>query len=333
MTLHLLPLVTVVMLWPRVFVKVSKAHRLITRKEAVILATACITLSLWSTSCGGGGSTAAVPGSALPAAATPTFSPSPGTYTSAQTVTISDATSGASIYFTTNGTTPTTASTPYTGPITVSSSETLQAIATASGYSTSAVASATYTISSSTVSLSPTSLTFSIEPIDVTSSAQSVTLSNTGNAALSNISLTFTGTNASDFGQNTTCGSSLAAGANCTIAVTFTPSIAGTETASLSVSDNASGSPQTVSLSGTGTHDVILSWTASATSGVVGYNVYRGTTSGGESSTPLNSTPVNGTAYTDANVTAGATYYYVVTAVSSSEVQSAASNEVEATVP
>jgi hypothetical protein len=256
-------------------------------------------------------------------------------------VTISDATSGASIYFTTNGTTPTTASTPYTGPITVSSSETLQAIATASGYSTSAVASATYTISSSTVSLSPASLAFSIEPITVTSSPKSVTLSNTGNATLSNISLAFTGTNASDFAENTTCGSSLAAGANCTIAVTFTPSIAGTETASLSISDNASGSPQAVSLSGTGTHAVILSWDPSPTAGVVGYDIYRGTASGGEGSTPLNTSPVAGGCtssttcmYTDETAQAGQTYWYEVTAVASDDVtQSADSNQASATVP
>ena len=68
------------------------------------------------------------------------------TYTSAQTVTITDATTGAAIYYTTNGTTPTTASTLYTGPVTVSSTETLKAIAVASGYSNSAVATATYTI-------------------------------------------------------------------------------------------------------------------------------------------------------------------------------------------
>jgi fibronectin type 3 domain-containing protein len=89
-----------------------------------------------------------------------------------------------------------------------------------------------------------------------------------------------------------------------------------------------------VSLSGTGAHAVILSWTASTTAEVTGYNVYRGTTSGGESSTPLNSTPINGTTYTDENVTAGATYSYLVRAVVSDGVtHSAASNEAVVTIP
>lgn len=86
------------------------------------------------------------------------------------------------------------------------------------------------------------------------------------------------------------------------------------------------------------THVVILSWTASVTPGVAGYWVYRGTTAGGESSTPLNPTMVTGSVstfvYNDTAVTAGATYYYVVTAVASDGVtQSADSNEVSATVP
>jgi len=97
----------------------------------------------------------------LPAAATPSFSPPPGTYTSAQMVTISDATSGAAIYYAINET-PTTASTVYTGAITVSSTETIEAIGAASGFSASAVASATYTINPPPdyqVSVTPNALT------------------------------------------------------------------------------------------------------------------------------------------------------------------------------
>jgi hypothetical protein len=81
-----------------------------------------------------------------PPAATPMLSPAAGTYNSAQSVTVSDATPGATIYYTTNGVTPTTSSPRYTGAIPISSTETLQAIATASGYSNSAVATAAYTI-------------------------------------------------------------------------------------------------------------------------------------------------------------------------------------------
>ena len=84
-----------------------------------------------------------------PPAATPTMSPSPGTYTSAQSVTLLDSTPGAVVYYTTNGTTPTASSAQYSPgtPVPISSTTTLQAIAVASGYNNSAVASGTYTIS------------------------------------------------------------------------------------------------------------------------------------------------------------------------------------------
>jgi hypothetical protein len=83
-----------------------------------------------------------------PVLPTPTFSLAAGTYTTSQAVTISDATAGTTIYYTTDGTTPTTSSTKYTGAITVSTTETLKAIATKTSYTNSAAATATYTISS-----------------------------------------------------------------------------------------------------------------------------------------------------------------------------------------
>jgi N-acetylneuraminic acid mutarotase len=91
-------------------------------------------------------STATYTFSSQPPAATPTFSPSPGTYTAAQSVTISDTTPGAQIYFTTNGTAPATGSMLYTGPVSVSSSLTIRAIAAAPGYANSAVAIGPFTI-------------------------------------------------------------------------------------------------------------------------------------------------------------------------------------------
>ena len=82
-----------------------------------------------------------------PTAATPTFSPAPGTYSSSQTVTLSDATAGAKIYYTTNGTTPTTTSSLYSKPITASATTTIEAIAVATNYGNSSVASGVYKIS------------------------------------------------------------------------------------------------------------------------------------------------------------------------------------------
>src|SRR6266702_1159934 len=81
-----------------------------------------------------------------PVVATPTFSPGGGTYTGSVTVSISDATSGATIYYTTDGSTPTTSSAVYTGALTFTQTTTLKAMAAASGMTNSGVASATYTI-------------------------------------------------------------------------------------------------------------------------------------------------------------------------------------------
>ena len=89
-------------------------------------------------------------------AATPTFSPAAGTYTGAQSVSISDAATPSTIYYTTNGSTPTTSSTVYSGAIQVSATETVKAIAVSPGASTSAVGSAAYTINASTATATPT---------------------------------------------------------------------------------------------------------------------------------------------------------------------------------
>lgn len=117
-------------------------------------------------------------------AATPTFSPAAGTYTSVQSVSISDTLAGAIFYYTTNGTTPTTASTQYGGAISVGATETIEAFAVAPGYSDSAVATATYTIN-------PPAPSFSL-----TSSPSSTTIS-----PWQSTKFTFTVTPASGFDQ------------------------------------------------------------------------------------------------------------------------------------
>jgi hypothetical protein len=91
-----------------------------------------------------------------PVLATPAFSPATGIYSGAQAVTVSDANSGSTFYYTTNGTTPTTSSTKYTGAITVSANETLQAIAVETNYTNSAASTATYTIDGAQVVSAPT---------------------------------------------------------------------------------------------------------------------------------------------------------------------------------
>ncbi|MGB6721113.1 MAG: DUF4038 domain-containing protein [Terracidiphilus sp.] len=106
--------------------------------------------------------------------------------------------------------------------------------------------------SSGSVSLSATSLTFPSQPFLVTSAAQTVTLTNNGSGTLNITSLVIGGTNAGDFAESNNCGSSVTAGNKCTIGVTFFPTSTETESAAVTITDSASGSPQTITLSGTG---------------------------------------------------------------------------------
>jgi len=110
-------------------------------------------------------------------------------------------------------------------------------------------------------SFSPTSLNFGTQMVGTTSAAQLVTLSNVGGATITVTAVGMTGTNAADFAQTNNC-SAIPAKKTCTISVTFTPSLNGARTASLSVTDNGGGSPQTVPLSGTGGTPVLLAPTA-----------------------------------------------------------------------
>jgi hypothetical protein len=99
--------------------------------------------------------------------------------------------------------------------------------------------------------LSPTSVSFGTVLTGSTPPPQTVTLTNGGAGTLTITSITITGSNSSKFGQTNNCGSSLAASASCTITVTLSTATAGTFNATLSVADNATGSPQTASLNGT----------------------------------------------------------------------------------
>jgi centrosomal CEP192-like protein len=101
-----------------------------------------------------------------------------------------------------------------------------------------------------TAGLNLSSLAFTSQTIGTASTAQTLTLTNSGTGPLSITSITISGTNSGDFVETNTCGTSLAANANCVISVTFTPTGSGMRSASLTITDNAAGSPQTSSLSG-----------------------------------------------------------------------------------
>jgi FG-GAP-like repeat/Cep192 domain 4 len=116
-----------------------------------------------------------------------------------------------------------------------------------------------------TVGLAPASVTFSGQLVNSTSAAQTVTLTNSGNAALTISGIAAGGA----YAQTNTCGTSVAAGANCAISVTFTPASAGASSGALTITDNAPGSPQTVALSGTGTDFTVAPASGSSSTSTV----------------------------------------------------------------
>ena len=113
--------------------------------------------------------------------------------------------------------------------------------------------SGTGQLSTFTLSFSPSSLTYAVQNTGTTSAAQSVTVSNTGNSAVALSSIALTGANPGDFAiSNSTCPASIAASSSCAVSITFSPTANGSRTAAVTFTDNATGSPQSVGLSGTG---------------------------------------------------------------------------------
>jgi Abnormal spindle-like microcephaly-assoc'd, ASPM-SPD-2-Hydin/HYDIN/CFA65/VesB-like, Ig-like domain len=161
------------------------------------------------------------------------------------------------------------------------------------------------------------------QPGTLSASGASVTVSS---ATSNSLEFTFSGL---------TLPVTIASGQSLAYTTTFTPQSSGTASASLSFVSNASDPNTSESLTGTGVpaqqYSVSLSWNAS-TSPVAGYNVYRGSKSGGPYS-KINSGLDASTSYTDSSVAAGRTYYYVTTAVNSEGQESPYSNQAQAVVP
>jgi hypothetical protein len=198
---------------------------------------------------------------------------------------------------------------------------------------TSVSLSGTGVTATHTLSISPTSLSFGNITTGTSSATQSVTITNTGNSDVAISQITTGGA-----GYSATGGSApltLTPTQSLVLTVRFSPATAGAVSGSISIVSNATGSPASVSLSGTGVtavqHSASLSWNAS-TSTVSGYNVYRSTVSGG-SYTKVNSSLVAGLSYTDSTVQSGTTYFYVTTSVDSGGHESDFSNEVQAVIP
>jgi hypothetical protein len=191
------------------------------------------------------------------------------------------------------------------------------------------------TAAAATVQLTPstTSLSFGSVTVGTINKGQ-LTVTNTGNenVSISNVTVT---------GAGFTLGSS-AAGVVLTptqsvsFTLDFDPTAPGSPTGTLTVASNASNSPLAIALSGTAVaaaaqQTVALHWDASSST-VTGYFVYRGSKSGGPY-TKLNASATASTSYSDSTVASGQIYYYVVTAVNSSDIESAYSSQVSVTLP
>ncbi len=165
-----------------------------------------------------------------------------------------------------------------------------------------------------------------------TQQTQTATLSASGGP----VSVSSIGLNGSGFSvSGISLPLSLAAGQSVPYTLAFAPQITGSFTGTVTfVSSTSPSATQSVSGSGIAApqHSVTLNWSPSNSSNVLGYYVYRGSQQGGPY-TAVNSATDPGTNYVDSTVQGGQTYYYVVTAVDTSGLQSGYSNQVQAVVP
>ncbi len=130
------------------------------------------------------------------------------------------------------------------------------------------------------------SLSFGAEVVGTTSAAQSITVSNSGTAPLNVSGVSFSGTNASDFAQTNTCTSAVQPSATCSVSATFKPSASGSRVASIVISSEGTGGPETVSATGTGVTFALVASTSSQTVKVgqtATYSLQLTTTGGGPS--------------------------------------------------
>lgn len=212
-----------------------------------------------------------------------------------------------------------------------SASGTVQVVSNAPNSPISIALSGTGQTATQLLSANPSSFNFN-SVNDGSSASVNVTLTNTGNSNVTISGVTATG---AGFSASGVSGMTLSPNQTATLVIMFAPTTVGAVTGSVSVSSNASNSP-TINLAGTGvqptSHTVALTWVASTSNNVVGYNIYRGTTSGGPYSI-LDSAPVVNDGYNDAAVQSGQSYFYVVRAVDNTGTESVNSGEVQALIP
>ncbi len=184
-----------------------------------------------------------------------------------------------------------------------------------------------------TLQPNPAQLSFGNVNVGTTATLQ-IAFKNTGNSDANVSGISITGTGFAIAGSESSV--TLTPGQYLTLNVTYDPKSAASNTGSLTITSNATTSKLNVPLSGTGVkpsssqHSVALNWDAS--SGAVGYYIYRSSKPNGPYARLSSSTTPN-TNYSDSTVSGGQTYYYVVTAVNSSNIESTDSNVASATIP